>query len=489
MTFVESDHSALDNPLRRLVHSRAMSVTTPAYSNVSFLAEREKARLVDRTRRSGEYYERAHAVMPGGVPSSFQRADPWPVYIERGLGAKVWDVDGNEYLDFHNGFGVMCVGHANPTIAAAVKARVDDGTHFAAPTAGSIVVAEELTRRFGLPQWRFTNSGTESTMDAVHLARGATGRDMILKIEGSYHGHHDAVMVSVYPTLEDLGDRDDPRSVPYGAGYPRALTDLTRAVPFNDADVLESVLNKLDGQVAGLIMEPAMMNINIIPPVPGYLARVRELTAKHGVKLIFDEVKTGATISYGGATKRFGVTPDMITLAKAVCGGYPGGAIGMTGEMAEIVASGKVHQYGTFNGNPLVMAVAEAALTEVLTEDVYRKLEDTNEQLKSVCQDIIDRYGLPAYTEGMGAKGCVIFSSEPLREYRDYLTKVDGELSTLAWLYHMNHGIFMTPGVEEEWTLSVAHSGEDVERYLAAFEAFATDVTSATATAPAAFGG
>jgi len=456
---------------------------------IAGLTEAEQANFRERTRASAERFERALKVMPGGVPSSFQQNDPWPTYIERGDGARVWDVDGNEYADFHNGFGVMCIGHANPKVGAAVKARVDLGTHFAAPTDGSIVVAEELQRRFGLPQWRFTNSGTESTMDAVHLARGATGRDVILKIEGSYHGHHDAVMVSVYPELEELGERDDPRSVPYGAGYPRALTDLTRAVPFNDADVLESVLNKLDGQVAGLIMEPAMMNINIIPPVPGYLARVRELTATHGVKLIFDEVKTGATISYGGATKRFGVTPDMITLAKAVCGGYPGGAIGMTGEMAEIVASGKVHQYGTFNGNPLVMAAAEAALTEVLTEDVYRKLEDTNEQLKSACQDIIDRYGLPAYTEGMGAKGCVIFSSEPLREYRDYLTKVDGELSTLAWLYHMNHGIFMTPGVEEEWTLSVAHSGEDVERYLAAFEAFATDVTSATATAPAAFGG
>ena len=221
-----------------------------------------------------------------------------------------------------------------------------------------------------------------------------------------------------------------------------------------------------------------MMNINIIPPVEGYLERVRELTAEHGAKLIFDEVKTGATISYGGATKRFGVTPDMVTLAKAVCGGYPGGAIGMSDEIAELVATGKVHQYGTFNGNPLVMAASVATLTEVLTEDAYPKLDATNEKLKAACQEIIDRYGLPAYTEGMGAKGCVVFSPEPLREYRDYLTKVDGDLSTLAWLYHMNHGIFMTPGVEEEWTLSLAHSDDDVRRYVAAFEAFARDVTA-----------
>ena len=264
----------------------------------------------------------------------------------------------------------------------------------------------------------------------------------------------------------------------YGEGYPRALTDLTRAVPFNDADALESVLDKLEGQVAGLIMEPAMMNINIIPPVEGYLERVRELCTQHGVKLIFDEVKTGATIAYGGATKRFGVQADLITLAKAVCGGYPGGAIGMTDEIAELVTSGRVHQYGTFNGNPLVMAASEATLTEVLVDDAYERLETTNEKLKAACAEIIERYGLPAYTEGMGAKGCVIFSPEPLREYRDYLSKVDGELATLGWLYHMNHSIFMTPGVEEEWTLSIAHSGEDVERYLAAFETFAQDVTA-----------
>jgi glutamate-1-semialdehyde 2,1-aminomutase len=445
---------------------------------IAELTRREQQALSDRTPRSKQLFERARMAMPNGVPSSFQANDPWPVYLERGQGARVWDVDGNEYVDFHNGFGVMCIGHANPTVGAAVKDRVDLGTHFAAPTEGSIAVAEELQRRFGLPQWRFVNSGTESTMDAVHLARGATGRDVILKIEGAYHGHHDAVMVSVYPELEELGERDDPRSVPYGAGYPRALTELTRSVPFNDAAALEAVLDKLEGRVAGLIMEPAMMNINVIPPVEGYLERVRALTAAHGVKLIFDEVKTGATISAGGATRRFGVEPDMITLAKATCGGYPGGAIGMTQELAGLVESGTVHQYGTFNGNPLVMAAAEATLTQVLTEEAYAKLDASNEKLLAACQDVIDRYELPAYPEGIGAKGCVIFSAEPIREYRDYLTKVDGELSTLAWLYHMNHGVFMTPGVEEEWTLSIAHTDEDLQRFVDALEKFARDVTA-----------
>jgi glutamate-1-semialdehyde 2,1-aminomutase len=444
---------------------------------VTELIERQRRLLAERSPRSGEYFKRAERVMPKGVPSSFQENDPWPIYIERGRGAQVWDVDGNEYVDFHNGFGVMCVGHANPVIVEAVKRRVDRGTHFAAPTEGSIVVAEELRRRFGLPQWRFTNSGTESTMDAVHVARGATGRDTILKIEGSYHGHHDAVMVSVYPPLESLGYRDDPRSVPYGAGYPRALTELTRVVPFNDAEALGSVLGRLEGEVAAMIMEPAMMNINIVPPVEGYLERVRSLTSEHGVVLIFDEVKTGATVSPGGATQRFGVTPDVVTLAKATCGGLPGGAIGMTDELAAVIADGTVHQYGTFNGNPLVMAAAEATLTEVLVDDAYDRLERVNLELRRGCDEIIQRYGLPCYTEGLGAKGCVVFSSERLCEYRDYLTKVDDDLSTLAWLYHMNSGIFMTPGVEEEWTLSIAHTDDHLGRYLEAFEAFAKNVT------------
>jgi glutamate-1-semialdehyde 2,1-aminomutase len=446
-------------------------------ARVAVLTQREKATLVERTQRSGEYFERASAVMPGGVPSQFQKNDPWPVYIERGEGARVWDVDGNEYLDFHNGFGVMCVGHANPTIAAAVKAQMDAGTHFAAPTEGSIAVAEELKRRWGLPLWRFTNSGTESTMDAIHLARGATGKDIIVKIEGTYHGHHDAVMVSVKPPAELMGDRDRPNAVPYGLGYPSTTASQTRPVPFNDADALERLLDELEGQVAGVILEPAMMNINIVPPVDGYLQRVRELTAERGLVLIFDEVKTGAAVAAGGATELFGVTPDVVCLAKAICGGLPGGAVGMNDALAELVESNAVRQQGTFNGNPLVMAAAQATLLEVLTPEAYAHLHGINDRLMDGCERIIVQYGLPAHTVGMGSKGCVVFSSEPVREYRDYVTKIHHELSDLAWLYHMNHGIFMTPGQDEEWTLSVAHTDAHLAHYLEAFERFAQDVT------------
>src|SRR4051812_35521154 len=196
-----------------------MSATAPSPSSIDrdrviALTERERAVYRERTARSGEYFTRASGVMPGGVPSQFQKNDPWPVYIERGAGAKVWDVDGNEYLDFHNGFGVMCVGHANPVIAQAVKARMDEGTHFAAPTEGSITVAEELRRRWGLPQWRFTNSGTESTMDAVHLARGAPRRELLIKNEGTYHRHHHAAMISVQPPPDQKGGRERPAPLP-----------------------------------------------------------------------------------------------------------------------------------------------------------------------------------------------------------------------------------------------------------------------------------
>jgi glutamate-1-semialdehyde 2,1-aminomutase len=448
-------------------------------ARVAALTAVEKAKLVERTRRSGEYFARAGAVMPGGVPSQFQKNDPWPVYVERGAGSRVWDVDGNEYVDFHNGFGVMCVGHANPVIAAAVKARMDAGTHFAAPTEGSIAVAEELVRRWGLPHWRFTNSGTESTLDAVHLARAATGNDVILKIEGSYHGHHDAVMVSVKPPAELMGDRGRPNAVPYGLGYPSTTAAQTKPVPFNDPDALERVLVELEGKVAGLILEPAMMNINIVPPLPGYLDRVRELASEHGIVLIFDEVKTGAAVAAGGATELFGVTPDVVCLAKAICGGLPGGAVGMTAELGALVADGRVRQQGTFNGNPLVMAAAQAALLDVFTPAAYDRLHAANADLMAGCDRVIAQYGLPAHTVGMGSKGCVVMATEPIREYRDYLTRIHHPLTELAWLYHMNRGVFMTPGVDEEWTLSVLHTEDDLRRYVEVFEAFARDVTAA----------
>jgi glutamate-1-semialdehyde 2,1-aminomutase len=445
------------------------------------LTEREERRLNERTGGSSAMYERARKTLSGGVASSYQVRAPWPIYLERGRGARVWDVDGNELLDFHNGFGSMVQGHAHPAIEKAVAERYRLGTHFAAPTEDAVLVGEELARRWGLPKWRYTNSGSEATMDAIRIARALTGRDTIVKIFGSYHGHHDYVMVSIGVPYDQIGDRDDYASLPYGAGIPQSVADLTIAVPFNDAGAMERRIERLieEGRKpACVIMEAAMMNLGVVLPEPGYLEAVRELTRRHGIVLIFDEVKTGLCIAAGGATERFGVEPDMVTLAKTLGGGLPSGAIGGTEEVFEVVEDERVYQVGTYNGNPLTMAAARASLTEVLTPEAYGHLDALNERILGGCQSVIERYGLSGYAVGVGAKGCVTFSPEKIVDYETYKANQDGELADLAWLYNMNRGVFMTPGREEEWTLSVVHSFEDCDAFVAAFEEMAADLTA-----------
>src|SRR5919202_926307 len=248
------------------------------------LIEREEKALNDATHKSEEMYKRAHAVLSGGVASSYQLRDPWPIYLERGKGPKVWDVDGNEMYDFHNGFGAMVQGHAHPAIGKAIKERYDLGTHFAAPTEDAIVVGDELARRWGLPKWRYTNSGSESTMDAIRIARAFTGRDDVLKIFGSYHGHHDTVMVSIGVDYDKIGDHDRPASLPYGAGIPQSTVDQVFAVHFNDADSMERRIAELDREgrkPACVIMEAAMMNLGVVLPEPGYLEAVRDITRRN----------------------------------------------------------------------------------------------------------------------------------------------------------------------------------------------------------------
>src|SRR5687768_6803384 len=343
-----------------------MAVTSPITLDrrrLQELIEREERLLNERTGGSGEMFKRANQVLSAGVASSYQLRDPWPIYLERGVGPKVWDVDGKEMWDFHNGFGAMVQGHAHPAIGKALADRYSEGTHFAAPTEDAIVVGEELAKRWDLPQWRYTNSGSESTMDAIRIARAFTGRETVMKIFGSYHGHHDAVMVSIGVEYDKIGEPDNLASIPYGAGIPQAVVDLTVAVPFNDADAMERRIQRLEAEgrkPACVIMEAAMMNLGIVLPEPGYLEAVREITRRHGIVLIFDEVKTGLCIAAGGAVERFGVTPDLVTLAKALGGGTPIGAIGGTEEAMAAVEDGSVYQVGTYNGNPLGMAATKA---------------------------------------------------------------------------------------------------------------------------------
>jgi len=446
---------------------------------VAELTERESAALNERTQGSKEMFERANQTLSGGVASAYQEREPWPIYLERGEGPKVWDVDGNELYDFHNGFGSMVQGHAHPAIGRAIADRYRKGTHFAAPTEDGIVVAEELARRFRLPRWRYTNSGSESTMDAIRIARARTGRDDILKIFGSYHGHHDAVMVSIGVEYDQIGPREAPLSLPYGAGIPQATVDLTHAVHFNDAEAMEGrivALEKEGRKPACVIMEAAMMNLGVVLPIPGYLDAVREVTRRHDVVLIFDEVKTGMTIAAGGAVEKFDVEPDMITLAKSLGGGLPTGAIGMSEDVARVVEDGSVYQVGTYNGNPLGMAAARASLLEVLIPDAYDHLDHLNDRILAGCDAVVAEYDLPGYTVGIGSKGCVTFSPASVTDYAVFKQHQDEELSELAWLYNFNRGIFMTPGREEEWTLSVAHDDAAVDAYVEAFREMAAEL-------------
>jgi glutamate-1-semialdehyde 2,1-aminomutase len=461
-----------------------MAVTSPIQidpERVDELTRRELASLNARTERSGAMYARARRSLSGGVASSYQLRDPWPIYLVSGEGPTVIDVDGNRYWDFHNGFGSMVQGHAHPAIVEAVRERVALGTHFAAVTEDAIVVAEELAERFGLERWRFVNSGSEATMDAIRIARALSGRETIVKIFGSYHGHHDAVMVSIGVPYEEIGDRENLASLPYGAGIPAAVTELTVPVPFNDAPAMERRIERLVGEdraPACVIMEAAMMNLGVVLPEPGYLEQVREITARHGVVLIFDEVKTGLAIAAGGATERFGVKPDMVTLAKTLGGGLPSGAIGASERVMSVVEDGSVYQVGTYNGNPLTMAASRANLERVLTAAAYRHLDALNERILAGCEAVIERHRLPGYAVGIASKGCVTFSPVPIVDYETFKASQDVAVTELAWLWNMNRGIYMTPGREEEWTLSVTHGEEAIDAYVQAFDELASALSA-----------
>src|SRR5919106_2268304 len=321
-------------------------------ATVDALIDEQERRFLQRQQRSGELLAQARRVLAGGGTSSWQIARPQMIWLSHGEGAHMIDADGHEYVDMHGGYGVGVAGHGHPAIVAAVTDRVPRGTHFAQPTPDAIVVATELARRWGLPLWRFANSGTETTMDAVHLMRAITGRDLIVKVEGCYHGHHDSVMVSVSNDKDEIGPPERPYSAPSGTGIPKAITDLTLIVPYNDLKALERLFEEHRGRIAGMILEPIMMNAGVIPPEEGYLEGVREIVHDHGALLAFDEVKCGVTTAYGGASGYLGVSPDIVCLAKAIGGGVPCGAIGGTEEVMGRIADGTPEHGGALYGNP-----------------------------------------------------------------------------------------------------------------------------------------
>lgn len=313
-------------------------------------------------------------------------------------------------------------------------------------------------------------------MTAIRVARAATGRDVIAKIEGSYHGHVDQLMYSVLPGADVMGGRDTPAATPKSKGVPAEMAEWIRIVPFNDASAVERLFEAEGSKIAALIMEPVMMNIGIVVPQPGYLEAVRELCTKYGVVLIFDEVKCGGTIAPGGAAERFGVQPDLSSWAKSIGGGTAIGAFGGRAEIMDQINQGAAHQ-GTYNGNPLSVAAAYATLTRVLTDDAYDHLGRLGARLAAGLGKAIDEYGIPANVVDLGCKGCVTYRSEPLTCYRDFL-ETNTQLYEASYPWMVNRGVFMTPGDEEQWTLSIQHTDEVIDRYVDAFGEFCAALTT-----------
>jgi glutamate-1-semialdehyde 2,1-aminomutase len=448
---------------------------TPDARLTEIIAAQEEI-FVRRQPNSKLLAEQARQHLAGGVTSSWQITAPQPVWLSHGQGSKVYDVDGNEYVDLHGGYGAALAGHAHPAIQEAIEAQVSKGTHFAQPTPNAVVVARELAKRFGLPRWRFANSGTEATMDAVHLMRSITGRDLIIKIEGCYHGHHDSVQVSVMPDPDEAGPQEKPNSAPSSTGIPKAITDLTLIATFNDLASVERLLQEHKGQIAGMIIEPIMMNAGIIKPEPGYLQSLKALLHKHKALLTFDEVKTGLTVGPGGVTAQEQIQPDLITLAKSLGGGVSVAAIGGTEAVMDHVADGGYEMVGTFNGNPLAMAATRAMLTDVATPDAYETIAKHSEHARSGIEQAITDNRLTAHVVTAGAKGCVVFAGEPVTNYREFLG-VDDRYSHAHWLYQHNGGVFLPPwGKTEQWLISVQHDEADIDRLVENFAIFARAV-------------
>jgi glutamate-1-semialdehyde 2,1-aminomutase len=306
--------------------------------------------------------------------------------------------------------------------------------------------------------------------------RALTGRDLVIKVEGCYHGHHDSVQVSVQPEADDIGPREHPSRVAGNTGIPQAIMDLIVVVPFNDLEAVERALTDNAGRIAGMILEPVMMNAGIIAPQPGYLQGLKDLLHRHDALLTFDEVKTGLTVGPGGATAKYGVVPDITCLAKAMGGGISTAAIGGTDDVMSAIADGRYEQVGTFNGNPLAMAAARAVLQDVLTPDAYTHLDGLRERLTANVTSVIDKHGLPWHVVTEGAKGCITFRKDAVREYRDFLD-VDENLGHAHWLIQHNGGVFLPPwGKVEQWLISVQHDEADVDRFAQNFTRLAAAV-------------
>ena len=389
------------------------------------------------------------------------------------------DLDGNEYIDHNLSYGALIAGHCHPAIVQAVERQLRLGTMYGMPHGLELELAEEICGRFPVEMVRFTNSGGEATMAALRLARAVTGRDRIIKMEGGYHGGHDSVSVSVKPKAHEFGDPEMPNTVPVGSGVLPAAAEATVVAPFNNLAALQRVFERHPGRIAAVILEPIMMNIVFVTPDEGYLAGLRDLASRHGALLIFDEVKTGAKLCYGGASEYFGVQPDIICLGKSIGGGFSLAAFGASKEMMDWIAQQKVYHAGTYNTNPLAMAAGLAVFREVLPREVYSRIDVLEKRLLDGYQAIIRSSGMVAYADGAGANGALCLYPQRIRNYRDWYHH-DPEVWMHYWYGLVNRGIIPQPfWPDEQWTLSVEHSERDIDLHLAAFAEIAPALAQA----------
>ncbi|MBE6487217.1 MAG: glutamate-1-semialdehyde-2,1-aminomutase, partial [Methanosphaera stadtmanae] len=411
--------------------------------------------------KSEQLYEEAVNYLPGGVNSPVRAFKPYPFFVEKAKGSKLYDVDGNEYIDYCLGYGPIIMGHANDKIVKEATEQLQLGTDYGVPSQQEIELAKEVTKRVPCAQMvRFTNSGTEATMSAIRLARAITGKNKIIKFEGAYHGAHDAVLVKSGSGA--VGQPDSP-------GVPLDATKNTILVPFNDEDAIKNTIKENKDEIACIITEPVMGNIGCVPPKEGFLQFLREITEENNIIFIIDEVITGFRIAKGGAQEYYNVTPDLVTFGKILGGGFPIGAIAGKREYIEQFApSGKVYQAGTFSGNPMSISAGLATM-DLLTDKFYKDLHDKGEYFRNGIRDVLSKLDIPYQVTGVESMTEVYFTDE---EVYDFESAKKSDTQAFDKYFHtlLENGVFVAPSQYECVFLSSAHTNDDIDKTLNAME-------------------
>lgn len=414
-----------------------------------------------RRSRSKKLFEEALAIIPGGVNSpvrAFKAVGGNPPFIKRAKGSKIYDVDGNEYIDYVLSWGPMILGHAHPKVTKALKKVIDNGTSYGAPTPLEIELARMIISAYpSIEKIRMVNSGTEATMSAIRVARGFTGRDKVVKFEGCYHGHADGLLVKAGSGATTFGVPDSP-------GVPGSYARNTITLPFNDSMAFKNLIRKEWKTIACVIVEPVVGNIGCVLPRPGFLETLRRETEKHGIVLIFDEVMTGFRVSYGGAQAYYGIRPDMTCLGKVIGGGLPVGAYGGKKEIMSMVApEGPVYQAGTLSGNPLAMTAGIETLKILSRSDSYERLEEKMSHLEEGLKDAAKKAGVKTRFYRAGTMFCTYFTDREVIDYRTAKGS-DTERFSRFFRYMLDGGINIAPSQFEAGFISLAHTERDIEK-------------------------